>query len=118
MKKTFLLITLSLAYMLSQAQSDSWKIKWNKKVLLETTKSDENGNIKRIKKSELNKSYSLEITYKEADAKKEKAWRRSILFFDDNNQEILRKDSTRNVKLSAAELKKLFGDKNKIRIYT
>ena len=40
------------------------------------------------------------------------------MFFDENDQELSRKDNTRNAKITAAELKKLFGDKKKIKIYT
>jgi hypothetical protein len=121
MKKTFLLLSLGLTYMLLHAQNaqpDSWKIKWNKKVILETSKSDEAANIRKIKSADLKKNYVLEISYRESDAKKEKQWNRSFMFFDENDQELSRKDNTRNVKITAAELKKLFGDKKKIKIYT
>ena len=121
MKKTFLFLSLGLTYMLLQAQNaqpDSWKIKWNKKVILETSKSDEAANIRKIKSADLKKNYVLEILYKESDPKKEKQWNRSFLFFDESDNEILRKDNTRNAKITAAELKKLFGNKKKIKIYT
>jgi hypothetical protein len=121
MKKIFLLLSLGLTYMLlyaQNAQPDSWKIKWNKKVILETSKSDEAANVRKIKMSDLKKNYFLEINYKEADAKKEREWTRSFMFFNESDNELLRKDSTRSWKISAAELKKLFGDKKKIKIYT
>jgi hypothetical protein len=121
MKKMFLLLSLSFAYMLPQAQiqkADSWKIKWNNKVILETNKNDEAANTRKIKMAGLKKNYFLEISYKESDAQKEKAWKRSFIFFDENDKELLRKDSTRNAKITAAELKKLSGDKKKIMIYT
>ena len=121
MKKIFLFLSLGLTYMLLQAQNaqpDSWKIKWNKKTILETSKSDEAANIRKIKSSDLKKNYVLEISYKEADAKKEKEWNRSFMFFGESDNEILRKDNTRNVKITAAELKKLFADNKKVKIYT
>jgi hypothetical protein len=121
MKKIFLLLTLSFVYMLPQAQnlqSDSWKIKWNKKVILETGKSNEAVNTRKIKLADLKKNYVLEISYKESDPKKEKEWNRSFLFLDESDNELLRKDSTRNTMITAAELKKIFGDKKKIKIYT
>jgi hypothetical protein len=121
MKKIFLLLSLGLTYLLLQAQNaqpDSWKIKWNNKVILETSKSDEAANTRKIKSSDLKKNYFLEISYKEADPKKEKEWTRSFMFFDESDKEVLRKDSTRTTKISAADLKKLFGDKKKIKIYT
>ena len=121
MKKIFLLLTLGFAYMLPQAQTlpaDSWKIKWNEKIILETSKSDETANTKTINSADLGKKYSLEISYQEADAQKEKDWKRSFMFFDGGDNEVLRKDSTHSAKVTAAELKKLFSDRKKIKIYT
>jgi hypothetical protein len=121
MKKIFLLLSLGLTYLLLQAQNaqpDSWKIKWNKKVILETSKTNETANTRKIKSADLKKNYVLEISYKESDAKKEKEWIRSFMVFDESDNEILRKDSTRNTMITASELKKLFGDKKKIKIYT
>lgn len=108
-------------YMLPQAQSlhaGSWEIKWNKKIILETGKENEAVNIRKLKSSDLKKKYFLEISYKESDTQKEKEWKRSFIFSDENDSELLRKDSTRNIKIPAAELKKLFGNKKKIKIYT
>ena len=99
-------------------KQDSWKVKWNKKVLLDATRENETANTKKIKKADLSKKYLLEITYKESDPEKEKAWKRSFLFFGDTDNELLRKDSTRNIVITAAELKKLLGTQKKIRIYT
>jgi hypothetical protein len=107
--------------MLPQAQTltaDSWKIKWNNRVILETSKSDETANTKKINAADLKKKYLLEISYKETDAQKEKEWKRSFMILDESDNELLRKDSTRYVKMTAAELKKLFGIKKKIKIYT
>ncbi|MDP4263172.1 MAG: hypothetical protein Q8941_11650 [Bacteroidota bacterium] len=121
MKKIFLLLSLSFAYMLSPAQplkADSWKIKWNKKWILEANKENAASNTRKVKLAELNKNCFLEISYKEGDAQKEKTWNRSFLLFDENDKELLRKDSTRNAKIPAPELKKLFSDKKKIIIYT
>ena len=121
MKKIILLIALVSLHMFLQAQKaqpDSWKITWNKKVILETSKSDETANIRKIKAADLKKNYVLQITYKESDPKKIKEWNRSFMFFNESDNEISRKDNTRNWKITATELKKLFGDKKKIKIYT
>jgi hypothetical protein len=99
-------------------ESDSWKIKWDKRTIVETGKEDELGNSKSIKKGELDRDYYLEIKYKESSVQKEKEWMRSFLLYDENDRELIRKDSTREVRISAAELKTFFGDKAKIRIYT
>ena len=121
MKKIIFLIALVSVHMISQGQkakSDSWKITWNKKVILETSKSDETANIRKIKAADLKKNYSFQISYKESDPKKMKEWNRSVMFFNESDNEISRKDSTRNWKITAAELKKLFGNKKKLKIYT
>lgn len=99
-------------------EENSWQIKWNKKLLLDASKENESANTKKIKKAELDKNYCLEIIYKEADPKNKKEWTRSFHFFGDSENELLRKDSTWNVNIPAAELKKLLGDQRKIRIYT
>lgn len=121
MKKLFLLLSFICINMLSQSQSlkaDAWIIKWNNKTILETGKENQSLNTKKIKKTDLDKKYCLEITYKEADRTKEKDWNRSFLIYGETDNEIFRKDSTRNAKIPAIELKKLFGDQKKIRIYT
>jgi hypothetical protein len=121
MKKIFTLLTLGLAlasFRAKNAESDSWKITWNKKVILETGKVNETANVRKIKSGDLKKSYVLEISYKEGDPKKEKEWIRSFMIFDEKDAELLRKDSTRLAKISAAELKKLFTDSRKLKIYT
>jgi hypothetical protein len=121
MKKIFTLLTLGLAlssFKEKNAEPDSWKITWNKKIILQTSKSDEAANVRKIKAGDLKKNYTLEISYKESDPKKEKEWIRSFMIFDEKDAELLRKDSTRYAKISAAELKKLFGNNKKLKIYT
>ncbi len=120
-KKMTIFLSLSFVYMLGQAQDaqpDSWKITWNKKIILHSSTSNEAANVRKIKSADLNKNYILQISYKEADVKKEKDWIRSFTFFDETDNEITRKDSTRKVKIAAAELKKMFGDKKMVKIYT
>ena len=106
MKKSLFILSLAISSLFSFSQSqmevikqDNWKIKWNKKVILNATTENETKNIKKLKKAELSKKYSLEINYKESDPAKEKAWNRSFLFFGDNDNELLRKESVRNVTL-------------------
>jgi hypothetical protein len=123
MKRSLFILSLILSGLFSQSQmevvkQDNWKIKWNKKVVLDASSESESKNTKKLNKAELSEKYCLEIAYKESDPAKEKALKRSFLFFGDNDNELLRKDSTRNVTITAAELKALFGSQTKIRIYT
>jgi len=117
MKKILLISILIFGYSVMHAQSDFWKITWNKKVILQTGENNESDKLRKIKAADLEKNYILEISYKEADAAK-REWIRSFMIFDEKDQQLLRKDSTRNMKITAAQLKKLFGDKKKLMIYT
>ena len=74
MKKLFFLTSLSIACIVAPAQNppvDFWKISWNNKIILETSRSNEAANTRTIKAVDLKKNYLLEISYKsygEADA--------------------------------------------------
>ena len=85
---------------------------------MQTGETNESANVRTIKASDLKKNYVLEISYKEVDVAKEKEWIRSFMVFDESDQQLLKKDSTRHIKITSAQLKKLFGDKKKIKIYT
>ena len=123
MKRLIFILTLACGWFFSQGQpeivkTDSWKVRWNKKTILETGTENETENTKKIKKTDLNKNYTLELYYKEADLEKETHWNRSFLLFDEKDNQLLKKDSSSLVKISSAELKNAFANKNKIRIYT
>ncbi len=119
MKKILLFTALVIGWSFSQAQTlDSWRIRWNNKTILETNKESESANIRKISKNDLKKNYTLNIRYTEASEKKESDWTRSFLFFDDKGEQLMKKDSTRNLTLKSSELKKLFAGNKKIKIYT
>ena len=102
--------------MAMQAQQiDSWKIKLNNKVLLATSKENEKTNIKKISSAELKKNGFLEISFKEASPN---TWKRSFLFFDKEDNQLLAIDSVTYTKTHIATLRKLFAGKKEIRIYT
>jgi len=119
MKNLFLILSFAGISMLSNSQtpqSDSWKIKWNKKTILETGQENKDDNTRKVKLAELKDNCFLEVTYKEKPPQNE--WKRDLLFFDEGDNELLRKDSTPSAKIPGTELKKLFADKKEIRIYT
>ena len=102
--------------MAMQAQQiDSWKIKLNNKVLLATSKENEKANTKKISSAELKKNGFLEISFKEASPN---TWKRSFLFFDKEDNQLLAIDSVTYTKTHIATLRKLFAGKKEIRIYT
>jgi len=116
MKQILLATILSLAAFMVNAQ-DSWIIKLNNKAVITANKEDEDANVKTVKRSELAKAGSLQVFYKETEPKT--GWRRSILLFDENDNELSRIDSlTSKSKISNATLKKGFQGKTKIHIYT
>ena len=115
MKKNLLLLSLLCIAMYADAQSGSWKIRMNNKTLLATSHEDEKVNTKKIISSEWKKSGSLEIIFKEAEPD---TWKRSFLFFDAEDNQLLAKENTTHAKVSLSALRKLFKGKKDIRIYT
>lgn len=115
MKNIVFIISLLFSFHLLQAQGGSWKIKLNNKTLIATSEESETTNTKKIVAAEWKKSGSLEILFTEAE---KNTWIRSFLFYDNNENEILRKDSAVQMKISVAELKRLFAGKKEIIIYT
>jgi hypothetical protein len=114
MKKILLITALLVGTIFVQAQT-GWKIKVNSKLLLSASKEDEEKNTKKINAAEWKKNGSLEIVYSESDPKK---YKRSILFVDENDNELIRKDNTNHAKISISALKNKFSGKAKIRIFT
>ncbi|MBC7949742.1 MAG: hypothetical protein H7Y42_17790 [Chitinophagaceae bacterium] len=123
MKRLFFLIALAFSWMLSQGQmqsmkEDGWKIKWNKKTILEASSENEKANTRKLRKADLQKNYTLDIYYKEGNAKNQAEWKRSFLFFDDKDNQLLDKPEAGHVRLTSALLRKLFKNSKKIKIYT
>jgi hypothetical protein len=115
MKKILLIAGLICSGIMADAQSGTWKIKLNNKTILSTATEDEKANCKKIKLSEWNRPGKLDISFKENEPN---IWIRSFLFYDKEDNELLRKDSTYRVLITFSELKKIFKDKKEIIIYT
>lgn len=115
MKKVIALASLLFCLTAIEAQSGSWNIKLNGKLLLSTSKEDEKINCKKVKAAQWSKNGYLEINFTEDEPD---TWWRSFLFYDEQDNELLRKDSTTSYKILAKELFKLFSGKKEIRIYT
>jgi len=115
MKKVIVLASLLFCLTAIEAQSGSWNIKLNGKLLLSTSKEDEKINCKKVKAAQWSKNGYLEINFTEDEPD---TWWRSFLFYDEQDNELLRKDSTTSYKILAKELFKLFSGKKEIRIYT
>jgi hypothetical protein len=115
MKKIFFIISFLITGFFTSAQNDSWKIKLNGKLILSADREDKIANLKNIKVTEWKKPGFFEIVLKEAFPDK---WLRSFQFQDEQETELLRKDSVTSFKIPGAALYKLFKNKKEIRIYT
>jgi len=115
MKYLFLIGGLFFSGIFSQAQTGSWKVMLNNKVILTANKEDAVKNERKIKQAEWKKSGSLEIIFTEDDLN---TWMRYFHIVDEQDNEIFRKDSTTSVKIPLSTLRKLFAGKKKIIIYT
>lgn len=114
--KQFILLGLTAILALAMHAQDSWTIRLNNKTII-TGKTDADVPVKTIKRSELSKPGSLQVSYKQSPPNP--GWKRSILLFDENDVELSRIDSlTAKSKITSATLKKGFAGKNEIRIYT
>ena len=69
---------------------------------------------KKISQLEWRKSGYLEVRYKEAEPD---IFKRSFLFYDENDNQLLNKDSVTYTKIANTTLRKLFAGKKKMVIY-
>lgn len=99
----------------AHAQEGKWKIKINGKTLLYTSIEDEKNNTKKISSSDWRKSGYLEIIYTETDPS---FWKRSILFTDEKDNQLLSREGTTKAKIPLSTLRKLFAGKKEVVIYT
>ena len=115
MKKIILLTCVLFTTLLLRAQKGSWIIKLNNKTICSTWQEDAKKNVKKIKSTDWKKSGKLEIIFTEDE---KNTWMRSFQFVDEQDNDILRKDSTLHATLSLVELRRLFAGKKKLTIYT
>ena len=115
MKQIFILLGFLLTTVIVSAQSNRWKISVNNKTIVNTSNEDEKKNTKKLNPGEWKKSGFLEIKYTETNPD---TWWRSFLFYDEDDNEIIRKDSVLNYKIAVKSLIKSFPGKKEIRIYT
>ena len=116
MKYFFSIVSLIALSQFANAQDeDSWTIKLNNQTLLTTSKEDVATNTKRVKKFDWRKNGTLEVVFKEHE---KSVWIRSFLFCDENDNQLLAKDSVSHTKISVGTLRSLFAGKKKIVIYT
>ncbi len=115
MKKIIVLTCVLFTTLLLTAQTGSWIIKMNNKTICSTRQEDAKKNVKKIKSTEWKRSGKLEIIFTEDE---KNTWMRSFQFVDEQDNDILRKDSTLHATLLLVELRKLFTGRKEIKIYT
>lgn len=113
--RLFLLALFSCCSSLLPAQTGSWTIRLNHKTLLSTKTEDPRKNTVAVRSTDWNKKGQLDILFNE-DNKSD--WYRSFLFYNDADEELLRKDSSSRISISLSQLRKLFAGKKEIIIYT
>lgn len=115
MKVCFLFVLLFVTCFKVSAQAGSWRIKLQEKVLLSTEVENEQLNSFNLSTKTWAKKGYLEISFKEAE---KNIWKRSFLFFDENDREILAVHNRNYYKISTATLRRLFKGKKELRVYT
>jgi len=98
------------------AQSDSWKVYHNKKLLVNANEENETKNIVAINKTELNKAGELIVMYEEGNPNKE--WKRTIAILDEKDINLFEKAEINKIQVSNTILKKLTAGKTKLKIYS
>ena len=94
---------------------DSWKVCLDKKILLNTSSEDTGKNIIRLSSSDLKKSKTFIVSYRETSPQKD--WERIITVYDEKDNE-LEKQSGKKLSLKTSELKILLDKYKTIKIYT
>ena len=113
--KLLLFATVFISTISTSAQMGSWTIKLNNKEIVSTSKEDTQANCKKLKSSIWGKTANLEINFKEDEPD---AWVRSFLFYDEDDNEIFRADSTTKFTISLQKLRTLYQSKKSLIIYT
>lgn len=112
--KILFLVLLNFLGAISIAQ-DSWKVCLDKKILLNTSTEDAEKNIIKLSLTNFKKAKTFTVTYTETAP--QKGWERSISLYNDKDAE-LKKQTTKNFSLQAAEIKSLIEKWKMIKIYT
>lgn len=100
--------------MISIAQ-DSWKICLDEKILLNTSTEDAEKNTIQLSAASLKNAKSFTVDFTEANP--QKGWQRSILVYDEKDNE-LKKQAGKKLMLKISELQSLLEKYKTIKIYT
>jgi hypothetical protein len=115
MIKIALITFLLFAAKSGLTQSGSWTIKLDGKTILATGTENEKLNVRKITNKSWKGKGKLEIRFRENEPA---TWRRSFLLVDENENQLLSKDSVTYTSIRIAALRKLFSGKKQVRIFT
>ena len=115
MKGIILALALVFGLVSVNAQGGTWKILLHGKIILSTGVEDENNNVRKLTLKEWKKKGQLEIDFKEPQPE---FWKRSFLFFDENDEQLWTIDSVTRARIPLTDLRKAFKNKKQVRIYT
>ncbi len=118
MKNFFPFIFLLMAVIPFKQDGDTWKVSFASRVLLVADEEDQSKNTVSILAADLTKPDNcFMLSYREMNKPVKKKWKRSILIFDESDNELLKKESS-SIKLTPDELSDLFKEKKIIKIFT
>lgn len=116
MKKIILLLFISFFGINTSAQEGKWKVCVNKKTVLETSKEDEQKNVKTISAKEWKKNGFLELVFTETG---NDIWfYRHFVIVDKDETDYYQLDSTNTIKIPLNEFRNKLKGKKEIAIYT
>jgi hypothetical protein len=113
--KTFLTFLFFFGMMILGQAQDKWKVYHNSVLQLKSAEEVPEKNGFGLRIAALNKEGALSIVYTEAP--KQKDWKRTIMFVDESNNEVLRKAGF-SVKIGNTVLKSLFKKTKTLQVYT
>ena len=113
MRKPFFLLIL-FALSVSPPAQQRWNIVLHKKVILAGREMNEEKNVKLIRASDWKKAGYLEVSFREETPSN---WLHSLSFLDEQDNELIRRDSTLQAKLSTSLLRKSFAGKKQLKIF-
>jgi hypothetical protein len=101
-------------------EEGGWKVILNKKVVLQSTTSEDTSQlVLRIKKEQLNNNGIFKIDYsKKKNKDMEGSWQRTIAFFEPGETSVFQKDSTTQLYVYNKDMLKLLWSRKKLIVYT
>jgi hypothetical protein len=113
--KTLILFAFSILLGTAGMTQDSWKVKLQNKVLLSTGEESEEKNVVRLKMASVPKKGVLVVQYQ--DGEKRKGWERSLMVFNGDDGELLRRKGS-VLSLGKATLASLFRKTKTLELFT